>query len=451
MIEIRCTTQDTLSLDEMTEFQGGLKQREEADFAKIEKSIKKHGFSFPFFVWRHDGINHVLDGHGRLGALNRMVAHGEILPPLPVVYVDCRDEADAKEKLLKLNSTYGRMTADSVRDFLGDLKIDFEELALPSGTLELDATKALQNTVGDDDVPDVDTEKAPVSKRGEVYQLGPHRLMCGDSTSEDDLKALMAGDRADVVFTDPPYGVSIGDKNKMLNSVQKAGRCTQNIANDTLDSAALYEVLVKAFTNLRSLGAAEHCSYYVSSPQGGELAMMMMMMMRDSGLEVRHMLIWVKNTATFSLGRLDYDYRHEPIFYTWTKKHNFYGDYETTVIDDSIPLEKMGKKELVELARKLLYPKPDSVLYEDKPRKCDLHPTMKPVKLVARLIKNSSKEGDIVADIFGGSGTTIIAAAQTGRKARVMELDPHYCDVIRRRWTQWARENGLDAGSGALD
>ena len=133
---------------------------------------------------------------------------------------------------------------------------------------------------------------------------------------------------------------------------------------------------------------------------------MMMMMMKDAGLPVRHMLIWVKNTATFSLGRLDYDYQHEPIFYTWTKKHDFYGPHSTTVIN------------------------------VDKPRKCDLHPTMKPVELVARFILNSSKKGDAVADIFGGSGTTLIAAEQTGRRCYMMELDPKYVDVIIQRWEE---------------
>ena len=135
-MEVKCKTNDTLELSQLVEFQGNLKERTDGDFEKIAKSIKKHGFAFPFFVWKHDGINHVLDGHGRMGALKRMVAQGEHLPPLPVVYVNAKDEADAKELLLKLNSHYGQMTAESVRDFLGDLQIDFEDLALPEGVLD---------------------------------------------------------------------------------------------------------------------------------------------------------------------------------------------------------------------------------------------------------------------------------------------------------------------------
>lgn len=207
-----------------------------------------------------------------------------------------------------------------------------------------------------------------------------------------------------MVFTDPPYGVSIGDKNKMLNSVQKAGRILENIENDTLGKDELYDLLVKCFTNLRE-HCEDDCSYYVTSPQGGEIGLMMMMMMRDAGLEVRHNLIWKKNAATFSMGRLDYDYQHEPIFYTWTKKHNFYGEgYQTTVWE------------------------------YDKPRKCDLHPTMKPIPLIAHAIENSSKVGDNIVDIFGGSGSTLMACEELNRKCYMMELDPHYCDVIIDRW-----------------
>lgn len=219
---------------------------------------------------------------------------------------------------------------------------------------------------------------------------------------------------ADMVFTDPPYGVSIGDKNAALNSVQKAGRCVKNIENDTLGAKELYPILVKAMTNAR-LSCKSDASYYVTSPQGGELGLMMMMMMRDAGLPVRHMLIWEKNCATFSLGRLDYDYQHEPIFYTWTEKHHNYrnGEYRTTIWK------------------------------YDKPRKCDLHPTMKPIALVVNAIMDATREGDVVLDVFGGSGTSMIACEQTNRKCLMMELDPHYCDVIIARWEKLTGLNAI--------
>lgn len=213
-------------------------------------------------------------------------------------------------------------------------------------------------------------------------------------------------------FTDPPYGVSIGDKNKVLNSVQKAGRILENIQNDTLDTDSLYELLRACFANLKEHMNSD-ASYYVTSPQGGEIGLMMMMM-RDAGLEVRHNLIWKKNSATFSLGRLDYDYQHEPIFYTWADRHNFYGEgYQTTVWE------------------------------YDKPRKCDLHPTMKPVELIAHAVENSSREGDVVVDIFGGSGSTLLACEQLGRRCRMMEIDPHYCDVIIQRWEDYTGKKAV--------
>ena len=136
MIVINCTGSDTIQLRELTEFQGELKERSAGDVEKIIKSIKKHGFSFPFFVWKNDGKNNVLDGHGRLLALKQMAAAGEEIPALPCVYISAKNEAEAKEKLLKLNSQYGHMTADSVAAFLGDIKIDFEEIALPSGVID---------------------------------------------------------------------------------------------------------------------------------------------------------------------------------------------------------------------------------------------------------------------------------------------------------------------------
>ncbi len=211
------------------------------------------------------------------------------------------------------------------------------------------------------------------------------------------------------MFTDPPYGVAIGDKNAALNSVQKAGRCCENIDGDTMGEQELYDMLVKCMTNVRQ-SCKDDASYYVTSPQGGSLGLMMMMMMKDAGLPVRHVLMWKKNTATFSLGRLDYDYQHEPMFYTWTKKHHNYRNsrFRTTVWD------------------------------VDKPRKCDLHPTMKPVELVEGVLLDATQEGDAVLDAFGGSGTTLIAAEELGRKAFLMETDPHYCDVIIRRWEEFA-------------
>ena len=275
-----------------------------------------------------------------------------------------------------------------------------------------------KSTEMSDDDYEVKVPEEPRSKVGDLYQLGEHRLICGDSTDPEALDRLLEGEKADMVFTDPPYGVAIGSKNEMLNSVQKSGRCTENIKGDTMSEDELYEMLKKAFINIREHCADDAC-YYVTSPQGGSLGLMMMMM-KDAGLEVRHVLMWEKNCATFSLGRLDYDYQHEPIFYTWTKSHHNYrnGENRTTIWK------------------------------YDKPRKCDLHPTMKPIPLVGNAILDGTLEGMIVLDAFGGSGTTMIAAEQTGRKARLVELDPHYVDVIIDRWEQYTGKEAILIKSG---
>lgn len=276
----------------------------------------------------------------------------------------------------------------------------------------------------------------PRTKRGDKYQLGEHVLLCGDAADFDSQTALFQEAKPVFVFTDPPYGVAIGDKNKTLNKYNGGNSIEENIVGDTLGKEELHDMLVAAFKNLKA-HCAEDCAYYVTAPQDGDLGLMMMMMMKDAGLPVRHNLIWVKNSATFSMGRLDYDYRHEPVFYTWTKGHTFYGDYDTTVIDDTADVDSMSKAELKELVRAYRAKEPDSVIYCDKPLKCDLHPTMKPIKLIGRFMINSSRPGDIVADIFGGSGSSMIAAEQLKRRCYMMELDPHYCDVIIDRWEKF--------------
>ena len=241
-------------------------------------------------------------------------------------------------------------------------------------------------------------------KPGDIWELGEHRLMCGDSVDLQQVKALMGGARADMVFTDPPYGVAIGDKNKFLQSVQKAGWIEENIANDTLSVDELYKALRAAMENCRE-SCKDDASYYVCAPPGGDMGLMMMMM-RDAGLNVRHQIVWNKNCATFSLGRLDYDYKHEAIMYTWTKSHHNYrnGQFRTSVWDVNKPMHN------------------------------DLHPTMKPIELVEAAMKDATLEGDLVLDMFGGSGTTLVTAEQLGRKCYTMEIDPHYCDVIIARW-----------------
>lgn len=256
----------------------------------------------------------VIGGNMRLRACKEL---GMETVPCKVLPADT-PVAKLREYAIKDNNGFGQDDWDILAN-----EWDAEELQEWGMELPMDWDVDGQGdvTATEDDFDESEVTET-VCKRGEVWQLGEHRLMCGDSTSEEDFAKLMGEERADMVFTDPPYGVSIGDKNATLNSVQPSGRCCENIANDTMPSDQLYEVLVKAMTNVRKF-SKDDASYYVTSPQGGELGLMMMMM-KDAGLMVRHMLIWCKNSATFSLGRLDYDYQHEPIFYTWTKSHHNY-------------------------------------------------------------------------------------------------------------------------------
>lgn len=362
----------------------------------LRASLDELGWVAPVYVNMTTG--HLLDGHARV---EEALSKG--IKGVPVLYLELSLEEEKK-----MISTFDPITnlADYDQEILSLLADDvvFEEPKLEELFDSLrDTDKEIPE--GADDVPAVDDTPA-VSRLGEIYLLGEHRVMCGDSTSKEDVERLMDGVKADMVFTDPPYGVAIGAKNQMLNSFQKAGRNLKPIENDSLSEEELFEVLKKAFINVKAV-SAEHMSFYVCSPQGGGLGVMMMM--KDSGLPVRHTIIWVKNQPTFSMNRLDYDYQHEPILYGWNKKHEFYGQGQHKT----------------------------SVWNVDKPREAKEHPTMKPIELMDNAICNSSKAGQIILDIFLGSGSTLIACEQTKRKCYGMELDPKYVDVIRKRWVKF--------------
>lgn len=414
-----------VSLSKLRPYEKNAKIHGKEQIEKLKRSIEEFGFLNPCLIDRDFNI---IAGHGRVEA-----ARGLGWETVPCVFVDGLTEEQrrayilADNRLAELASWDEGLVQEELRalDAAGfDVSVTGFELDI--GTFE----------VTEDEYEEKE-ETVSRAKRGDLFQLGEHRLMCGDSTSAADMDVLFAGDLADMVFTDPPYGVGIGTKNKAINSVEpgRGGRIEEDIENDTLSPDELYDLLVGAFTELRCR-CADYCSYYVTSPQGGELGLMMMMM-KDAGLPVRHMLIWVKSSAAFSMGRLDYDYRHEPVFYTWTKSHRFRGGYDNTVIDEYGRLEDLDKSELKELVHALRGDGSTSTIYCDKPSKCDLHPTMKPIRLISRFIFNSSDEGDIVADIFGGSGSTLIACEQLHRRCRMMELDPHYCDVIIDRWEEF--------------
>lgn len=304
-----------------------------------------------------------------------------------------------REFVIKDNSSFGSWDMDSLANSWGDLPLADWGVDLPADWLKSEETA--------DAEPQIDKaaelNKVWKVKSGDLWQIGDHRLLCGDSTKKQDVGRLMGETKADMVFTDPPYGVAYADKNIYLNAISPGNRIQKEIQNDhkTVEDLA-NTVIYPAFCRIKEI-LAERSSYYITAPQGGDL--LMMMMMQKAGLILRHMIIWVKNNHV--LGRTDYNYKHEPILFGWVKVHDFYGKGEF----------KFSTWEI------------------DKPLKSDLHPTMKPVQLVINAILNSCKEKGIVADLFGGSGTSMVASENTGRSCRMMEVTPDYCSVILQRMT----------------
>ncbi len=362
----------------------------------------------------------VISGNKRLRVLKQAYGEDGEVPAEWFADVTAMSEAERHEFRLNANVSDGHFNLDKLL-----AQYSAEEVSaagLDELLADLPAADAADGQTDADAVPDMADDEPVRSKRGEVYALGRHRLMCGDSTSAEDVARLMAGEKADMIYTDPPYNVSIGERNAAINREGKkhgqknlGGRVERPIEGDQgwSDEECGEKLWRPAFQNMAD-NAADHCSIYVSMPQGGT-HMMMMMMMRGSW-QVKHELMWLKDQPTFSMGRLDYDYKHEPICYGWKKTHRFHGKGQFTKSVWEIP----------------------------KPRSSKEHPTMKPVELVVNALQNSSADGEIVLDLFGGSGTTLIACEQTNRVARLMELDPHYCDVIRRRWAEFVHGEGCD-------
>lgn len=390
-------------VDDLIPYVNNARTHSDDQVTQIASSIKEFGFNNPILT---DGENGVIAGHGRLLAAKKLG-----LETVPTIELSGLSEAQKKAYILAdnkiaLNSGWDEEILKLELDDLQLQGVNLETVGFLDEELsELIASDDQSEPKENEEVPEPELE--PISQEGDIWMLGNHRLLCGDSTKDTDFKLLMQDDRADLVFTDPPYNVAIGDKYKALKDGGISVSTTSNILGDTYktDEECGNELWLPAFTNLKNF-SKDCCSCYVTMPQGGTHMMMMMMMMMKGGWQVKHELIWVKNQAVFSMNRLDYDYQHEPILYGWNKKHNFYGG---------------GKFKT-------------SLWYFDKPRANKLHPTMKPVELVEEAILNSSKNNDIVLDAFGGSGTTVIACENQGRQARVIEKDPKYVDVIVLRW-----------------
>ena len=363
----------------------------------VASSIKNFGFKVPIVV---DRENEIVTGHTRLLAAKKLG-----MSEVPVVVADDLSDAEVKAFRLADNkvselSGWDWSLLESELDELEDLDLEFdmEEFGFDLLSESGEYTDVLEDEF-DDELP-----VQGKTKSGNVWILGKHRLMCGNSLDPEDVNKLMRGERADLLLTDPPYNINY----------QGATEEKLTIQNDSMEDEEFREFLTNAFSCADSVMKAG-ASFYIwhAESEGYNFRGSL----RDVGWQVRQCIIWNKSQMT--LGRQDYQWKHEPCLYGWTEggSHSWYSDRKQT-----------------------------TVLNFDKPLRNGEHPTMKPVELFAYLIENSSKKGDAVLDLFGGSGTTLIACEQLGRNAFIMELDEKYCDVIINRWEQLTgRESVLES------
>lgn len=384
-----------LGLEEIKPYEKNPRNNDNAVDA-VAASIREFGFKVPIII---DKDNIIVAGHTRYKAAKKLG-----LKTVPCIKAD--DLTDEQVKAFRLADNKVAEQADWDFELLNEeletITMDMDQFGFD---LPEDDDEETQTEIIEDDVPDVPEE--PKSKYGQVYQLGNHRLMCGDSTKKEDVEKLLNGVKADLLITDPPYNVSMERKSK---DVLKSDNYS-HIENDELSEDEFKIFLKSVFTNAND-SLKDDASYYVFSCQGGDSELMMMM--RECGIRCRHQIIWVKDAPVFSMGRLDYDYKHEPILYGWKKKHNFY---------------RKGQQ--------------DKSVWEFKRTANKLHPTMKPVELIVNALMNSTKNGNIVIDLFGGSGSTLMACEQTERINYSMELDPHYVDVIIQRWENFTGKKAV--------
>lgn len=365
-------------------------------------AIDSIGYIDPALV--NKNTDTVIDGHLRVSLALRSGVKS-----IPVTYVDLTEDEE-RQALLMLDPIAALAASDKTKldELLHQVNSDDERVQ------QMLADLAKANGLEYGDVPPEDPG-AQINKAeelrekwgvefGQLWQLGQHRLICGDCTDRAVVERVMGGEKAEMVWTDPPYGVSVGDKNKYLNSIAPSNRIEENLENDTLNEPELVTMLSSAFDNAIVFCLAG-AAWHVAAP-AGPLHALFGLILKDRG--IWHQTIqWVKNNATFAPLGVDYHWRCEPIFYGWLPgaAHRFYG----------------GRKQ-------------DTVWEIDRPTKSPEHPTMKPVELIERAISNHSLPKEIVLDMFLGSGTTIIACERLNRKCRAVEISPAYCAVAIQRW-----------------
>jgi DNA modification methylase len=390
-------------LDRLVPHARNSRTHSEDQVAQIAGSIAEFGFVNPVLVG-DDGV--IVAGHGRVLAARKLA-----LPDVPVIVLAHLTPTQRRALMIADNKIAENAGWDEtmLAAELAALKDEDVDLALLGfDDADLDRLLAADAEGGEelDQAPEVPVE--PISRPGDLWVCGEHRVLCGDATVLSDVEKLLGGELADMAFTDPPYNVNYANSEKD----KKKGK-NRPILNDALGEdfgALLYDACVNLLTLTK--GAVYIC---MSSSELDRLQKAF----REAGGKWSTFVIWAKNT--FTLGRADYQRQYEPILYGWKEGTDHYW---------------CGARDQ------------GDVWFIDKPVKNDLHPTMKPVALVERAIRNSSKSRDIVLDLFGGSGTTMIAADRAGRRARLVELDPKYVDVIVRRWQEITGGSATHAATG---
>ncbi|SDG99410.1 site-specific DNA-methyltransferase [Marvinbryantia formatexigens] len=424
----------------------------DAEYEKLAASIERHGYIDPIVI-NEDGT--IIGGHQR-----RTVMMDLGYEEAEVIIVSLPDKNDEIAANIALNQISGEFEKDALMGLLIQLEsAGYDTLAAGFDTNDLAELFAEVDFTqeANDDHYDVDKaleeaeETEPITKYGDIWQLGEHRLMCGDATDFSDIGILMAGSEADLILTDPPYNVDYEAKDKSLERSYKRNttRTTNEILNDKMAEDDFYNFLYRIFSNYCDVAKAGAAVYVFHADSEG---LAFRQAFAAAGFKLAEVLIWEKNQ--FVIGRQDYHWRHEPILYGWKEgtAHYFIDDrsQDNIFIEDDIDFKAMKKDDLVAYIERIreAFMARTSVQFEKKPARSDMHPTMKPVALVGRLMANSSRRGEIVADFFGGSGTTLIAAEQLGRVAYLMEISPKYCDVIIKRWEEYTGRKAIRVRGG---
>jgi site-specific DNA-methyltransferase (adenine-specific) len=355
----------------------------------VAESIKEFGFKVPIVIDK-DGV--IVAGHTRYKAAKKLN-----LKEVPCIVAD--DLTDEQIKAFRLADNKVAEKAEWDFELLGDELDDLFTFDMTLFGFDEFAEEEEPAEIVEDDY-DITPPEEPKAKRGDIYKLGNHRLMCGDSTSIEDVSLLMGGEKASMGFTDPPWNVNYA----AVKEGNAQGYRPRTILNDFMGTEDFKEFMNKAFASLNFAMKDGAMTYVVMSAQEWGN---MMLTLAQNNYHWSSTIIWNKDSLVLS--RKDYHTKYEPIWYGWKEGSRL------------CPLEDRKQSDVWDIPR---------------PKKSEEHPTMKPVELVARAITNSSKKGDIVIDLFGGSGTTLIASEQTGRCCRMMELDPKYVDVIVNRWEQ---------------